>query len=143
MARLDEWNAIALERNVPLLPLTPFDGTIATVGPLLVPRETACFTCLRLRRQGDPHAVRERPFGGRHLSSPALRSLCAALAATTAVRWLATGDAPAVGALLAVEYETQLVGRHPVYRVPRCPSCSPLATTATLAPWGRADAVAA
>lgn len=142
-SRLEEWNTLALDREVPWLPVTPFDGTIAAVGPLVVPRQSACHTCLTLRRHADPYAARERVLAGSHVSSPALRSLCAALAATAAVRWLATGDASVVGAILAVEYESQRVERHPVYRVPRCPSCSPLAATAALAPWGRDDALAA
>jgi bacteriocin biosynthesis cyclodehydratase domain-containing protein len=141
--RMATWNAAALEQRVPWLAVTPFDGSIATVGPLMVPGETACHTCLTLRRGTDLHAGRERLLVDRHVSSPALRSLCAGLAATAALRWLATGDAPIVGAILAVEYASQLVTRHPVHRVPRCPSCSPTAATAALAPWGRPDAVAA
>ncbi|MGH3050466.1 MAG: TOMM precursor leader peptide-binding protein [Gaiellaceae bacterium] len=142
-AQLRDWNAVALDRRTPWLPITPFDGTIAAVGPLVVPGETACHACLTVRRSADPHGALERPLYSRYPSSPALRTMSAAVATTTAVRWLATGDAPVVGAILALEYETQTVTRHAVFRVPRCPACSALATTATLVPWGRDDALAA
>lgn len=141
--QLDDWNGMAIEHGVSWLPLTPFDGTIATVGPLIVPGETACHTCVTTRRSIDPYAPSERPLPARYLSSPSLRAICAGLAATAAVRWLATGDAPVAGAVLAIEYGTQVVTRHVVHRVPRCRSCSPSAATATLAPWGRDDALAA
>lgn len=139
--RLDEWNATAIARRAPWLPLTPFDGTIAAVGPLIVPGETACRTCLAARRSVDPYAPCERPLSAGYLSSPSLRAVCTGLATAAAVRWLTTGDTPVLGAVLAVEYATQAVTRHVVHRVPRCRSCAP-SVTATLAPWGRGDALA-
>ena len=143
-ALLDDWNAEALDRGVPWLPVVPFDGTVAGVGPLVVPGETACHTCYRLRRTVDGLAPGERTLRAHHLSSPATDAMLAGIAAAAAVRWLATGDTSAVGALLAVELEPHVaVTRHPVYRVPRCPSCSPLAGRATLAPWAPGEAVAA
>lgn len=141
---LEDWNAEALARGTPWLPVVPFDGTVAGVGPLVVPGETACHTCYRLRRTVDGLAPGERALRAHHLSSPATDAVLAGLAAAAAVRWLATGDTSAVGTLLAVELEPHVaVTRHPVYRVPRCPSCSPLAGRATLAPWAPEEAVAA
>jgi bacteriocin biosynthesis cyclodehydratase domain-containing protein len=141
LERLRNWNDVALERGTPWLAVTPWDGSIAAVGPLMVPGETACHTCYTTRRHADPYASHERPLRSRHLSSPALDAVLAGLAVTVATTWVAGGDTPALGAILAVEYERQVVTRHHVYRVPRCPSCAP--TTTVLTPWGGERAVAA
>jgi bacteriocin biosynthesis cyclodehydratase domain-containing protein len=142
--RLEEWNAEALAHGVPWLQLVPFDGSIAAVGPLFVPGETACHACFRLRRAVDGTAAGERQLRAHHLSSPALDAAVAGLAASVAVQWLATHDSAAAGCLLALEPEPHLsLTRHAVYRVPRCPACSPLARTASLSPWGAEDPVAA
>ncbi len=139
--QLREWNETALGLGRPWLAVSPFDGSIAAVGPLVVPGETACYACYLARRHVDPYAPSERPVRSRHLSSPALDALLAGLAALVAVTWLATGDTPALGGILAFELETLLVTRHRVYRAPRCPSCASVA--AALTPWGDGRAVAA
>lgn len=143
-AQLERWNETALERGVPWLQLVPFDGSIASVGPLFVPGQTACHRCFRLRRALDGAELDEQPVRAHHLSSPALDATMAGLAASIAIRWLSTGDSAAVGTLLALEPEPRVsLTRHAVYRVPRCPACSPLSTRATLAPWSAEVGVAA
>ncbi|MHB8468990.1 MAG: TOMM precursor leader peptide-binding protein, partial [Gaiellaceae bacterium] len=143
-ARLEEWNATALERRVPWLQLVPFDGTLAAIGPLFVPGETGCHVCFRLRRAVDPLAAVEQPLCAHNLSAPALDAAIGGVAVAAVLRWLTAGDTAALGAVLALECEPHLaLTRHVVYRVPRCPACSPLAGQALVVPWSSEAAVAA
>ena len=47
--RVEAWNLLALETGTRWLSVRPFDGAMATVGPLVVPHESACHGCLLLR----------------------------------------------------------------------------------------------
>lgn len=133
-------NRRALRRGVDWLPVLPYDGRIAAVGPLIVPRETACATCYLLRRAavvdyGDELPVLERtPVGTR--SVPALDRLVSEVAVLHVLRWLGTRDARLPGTLQTVELGNGVeILSHVVLRVPRCPSCSGLGTLAAPLPW--------
>ena len=140
---LGAWNERMLAAAVPWLQLLPFDGVFAAVGPLFLPGETACHDCYRLRRAA--HLPRGGdPLGpGRYSSAPALDAVQAGIAATVALRRL-TGGGLDAGVLLAVEAAPELtLTRHVVYRVPRCPACSPAQAQAVLSPWHEESGVAA
>jgi len=132
--RLERWNARALSAGTVWLPVLPFDGRLAAVGPLVVPGETACHRCFRLRRDSTIAPVPDKATGD-YPGSPALDASLAGLAAITALRALAGAPADA-GELLALELVPALrCTRHVVYRVPRCPACSPAARRAAASPW--------
>ena len=140
--RLEAWNAAALESRTTWLQVLPFDGRFAAVGPLVVPGQTACHACFRLRRDSTIAPVADRTSGD-YPSAPALDVALAGLATLVAVRWLA-GSATDAGVLVAVELAPEIrCTRHFVYRVPRCPACSPAARRTAAAPWGGAHDVAA
>jgi bacteriocin biosynthesis cyclodehydratase domain-containing protein len=144
LALLDAWNEGMLHAGVPWLQLLPFDGALAAVGPLFLPGETACHRCYRLRRAA--HLPRGGdPLGpGRYPSAPALDAVQAGLGATVALRRLTGGGGLDAGVLLALEAAPELtLTRHVVYRVPRCPACSPAQAQAVLSPWHEESAVAA
>jgi bacteriocin biosynthesis cyclodehydratase domain-containing protein len=129
---LDEWNRRAIESRATWMQVLPFDGRLAAVGPVFVPRETACHECFRLRRDSTIAPERDRTRG-HHLGSPALDALLAGLTAQVVLRRMANGDTSDSGVLIAVELVPELrCTRHFVYRVPRCPACS---AASTLAPW--------
>jgi bacteriocin biosynthesis cyclodehydratase domain-containing protein len=135
LALLDEWNRRALETGATWLQVLPFDGRMAAAGPVFVPGETACHACFRLRRDSTISPLPDTA-AGRYLGSPALDVALAGLASHIALRWLATGDAADAGVLHAVELGPALrCTRHFVYRVPRCPVCSPTSRRAALSPW--------
>jgi bacteriocin biosynthesis cyclodehydratase domain-containing protein len=142
---LDEVNRTALSRPRPWLPILPFDGVLAAIGPLVIPGESACWECVRLRRASaigyaDELPLLERAPGGRQ-TSPPLEATIAGLAASVALRWLVQRDPALPGHLLALEQwpSPRLTG-HTVYRVPRCPTCSELAWRAAPATWSEASA---
>ncbi len=141
-ARVADWNRAARDAEATWLQVLPFDGRFAAVGPVFVPGQTACHECYRLRR--DSTIAPGRDCGdGAYPGAPALDAALAGLAALAALRWLA-GDRADAGTLVAVELAPELrCTRHFVYRVPRCPVCSPAARRPAAAPWSGAHDVAA
>ena len=53
MPLLPDWNVRALETGTAWLQVLPFDGSLAAVGPIYVPHESACYECYRLRRSAN------------------------------------------------------------------------------------------
>lgn len=140
---LERRNADAIELGVPWLPLGCFDGRMASVGPLIVPGETACHRCLVLRRDACSPGSRElkelRAVPVRAPVSPPLLALVAALAAERAVRWLGIRDPALPGVLTTIETGAGLrIREDALLRVPRCPACSVSARTALPVPWHEA-----
>ena len=139
------WNRLALDRGLNWLPVRPYDGSVATVGPLVVPGESPCYECLLLRlaanvEYGDDLAeIDAVPVSAR--SDAALEALVAALAAHLALRWVAGRDTTLPGVLHVVEGRPALRwAEHPVLRVPRCHACSPADRLASPLPWHEAGA---
>lgn len=128
------WNERALERGTTWLQVLPFDGSLAAVGPIFVPHQTACHECYRLRRAATIAAVEDHEDGA-YPGTPAFDAILAGHAATIALRRLALDDGRFVGVLLAVEIPALTCTRHVLYRVPRCPACSLAAQLAAPAPW--------
>jgi bacteriocin biosynthesis cyclodehydratase domain-containing protein len=140
LVALGRWNDRCLEQEAAWLQVLPYDGVFAAVGPLFVPGDTACQTCYRLRREASLGigAVGERLDGAAVQAGggPALAVAAGATAALHALRWLATRDPSLPGVLFALEPRAGLrIAEHLVLRVPRCPSCSPLAEAAAPLPW--------
>src|SRR5581483_7409525 len=143
VGRLGEWNRAALDAGTTWMQVLPFDGRMAVVGPVVVPGQTACHECFRLRRDSTIAPFADRT-SGQYAGAPALDAVLAGLAGMVALRWLAAGDVTDAGVLVAVELATELrCTRHFVYRVPRCPACSPAARRAAALPWSGARDVAA
>ena len=139
-AELDAWNRAANERTTRWLPVLPYDGRFAAVGPLIVPGESCCYECVVRRRganleYGDQLRQIERaPLAAR--ADPPFEALVAAVAAHLALRWIGGNDRSLPGVLHTVEARPALaLGEHPVLRVPRCPVCSPVERLAAPLPW--------
>ena len=136
------WNRLALERGGDWLPFGELDGGAVTIGPLIVPNETACFQCLILRRESTSGCARELAlFRGSPPPAPRPSVLAAAtaLAAELVVRWLGTRDPSLPGALFTIRSLDGIsVDTHRVLRVPRCGACSRVAGVAQPSPWHEA-----
>lgn len=137
---LERRNTLALDSGSAWLPFGCFDGRSATVGPLIVPRETACYRCLVLRRDASTSCLPElaslRSVPLRAAVAPALFALVAALAAERIVRWLGIRDPALPGTIVTVEVAPELVVANDLLlRVPRCPACSGLAEVGPPVPW--------
>lgn len=105
------------------------DGFEATVGPTVIPWETACWRCYQLRAFGA-HPQMDRAMamdstrvGPTHLPSSAtiVGSWAAQAAALTTSRVVAP---PLGGAVTRVDLLGLRATRHRVLRLPRCPACT-------------------
>lgn len=140
LPELPAWNERALAAGASWLQVLPFDGRYAAAGPLYIPGETCCYACFRLRRADNLDLLRELPHlddvPARYPCAPALERALAGLAAALALRWLVARDPSLPGVLHALEWgERVAVTTHVVYRVPRCPACSPAAAASAPRPW--------
>jgi bacteriocin biosynthesis cyclodehydratase domain-containing protein len=108
-------------------------GTSAEIGPTVVPRQTACSTCLDLRRQThEPDlpgylAYRGGEAGRASLAHGGTKALLMTVAGQVAleVMRLVTGFAPPVtiGRYVELRAATPATVVHDVLKVPRCPAC--------------------
>jgi bacteriocin biosynthesis cyclodehydratase domain-containing protein len=122
LARGGRWLRVAL------------DGRYATLGPTVVPHQTACFTCYHSRRachdDSEQLELYERALElrGEHAEG-SLHGLLQVIAGQTALEAarLLTGFAPpaTLGRFHLFEASGPGVTGHDVLRVPRCPSCGP------------------
>lgn len=142
---LEEWNALALERGICWLPVRPFDGAAATVGPLVVPGESPCHACVVLRLAGhveyaaDFARIERAPIAVE--PGAPLEAIVAGVAAHLALGWVGGHDPRLPGLLHALEAGPPAsLASHPVLRVPRCPACSTAERLASPVPWHEGEA---
>jgi bacteriocin biosynthesis cyclodehydratase domain-containing protein len=142
--RLEEWNENALANGGAWLQLLPYDGSVAAIGPLYVPHETCCYECYRRRRASNIDYPDEfwslQRAPDRSNETPTRTAAIAGLGVEIALRWLLFADPFVAGMLFALELgRDPRLSRHVVYRVPRCPACSPTARLAAPRPWAEAS----
>ncbi|MFE7782498.1 TOMM precursor leader peptide-binding protein [Streptomyces nigrescens] len=138
---LGEWNTQALKSGRTWLPVIPFDGRRALVGPWTLPSESACFACYRLRRAAsfpdralidDILAARPVRDGGERAALwPGLTTMQVGLVVERVVEWFGLTDTNAglatPGGMHTLEMTSSglRLDTHRLFRVPRCPECSP------------------
>jgi bacteriocin biosynthesis cyclodehydratase domain-containing protein len=143
--RIEAWNATALDRGIRWLAIRPFDGATATVGPLVVPGESACHACLVLRlgghlEYGSDFARIERAPVAVEAGAP-LETIAAGVAAHLVLAWVGGRDTRLPGVVHVLQTGPPLaLTAHSVLRVPRCPACSPVERSAPRVPWHEAAA---
>jgi bacteriocin biosynthesis cyclodehydratase domain-containing protein len=145
---LTSWNRLALECDTRWLGVRPFDGLVATVGPLVVPGESACYECLLHRLAA--HVEYGRDLLRIESSPPAagelapVQAITAGVAAQLVLGWAAGLDTALPGALHVLELRPVLsLASHAILRVPRCPACSTAERLAPPLPWHDAESEAA
>jgi bacteriocin biosynthesis cyclodehydratase domain-containing protein len=125
------WNRVAVERGLPYLPVV-IDRLVGTVGPLVIPGETACYECFYARensnspdpsklRSGDVLNERKQLISGNH---PAMGQSLGSFAGLEITKFL-SGVMPVHPAkAFEVRFLAPATLTHPVLRVPRCEVCS-------------------
>jgi bacteriocin biosynthesis cyclodehydratase domain-containing protein len=126
------WNEFCVRKKRHFLPVVLQD-LIGYIGPLVVPRETACFECLRARqnshlaepeiqRAAEPHSFTLQAVTGFH---PSMASVLGDLAAMELSRFYGGWAPPrAVGTLIEVNLVAPELTARSVLKVPRCRVCS-------------------
>lgn len=135
-ALFEEINELALATRTPWL-IGNTAGSAVELGPLVLPYETACYTCLLLRqRSADPLAVEheihettkqiQRRAGQRNIIGESVwaSTQAASFLVGEAIRVL-TGIAPPTmtDATIRVLPISGILETNEVLRVPRCPAC--------------------
>jgi adenylyltransferase/sulfurtransferase len=130
-------NRACLRASIPwtACSVSGFEGMI---GPTVVPRETACYLCFRMRATAcanDPEDdfahhryldQRKRDDGGRRENHPFGVAVVGNLTGLEAIKCL-TGIAEpsALGRIVVVDFLSLSCHKHVVLREPWCPACSP------------------
>ncbi|MDQ3067210.1 MAG: TOMM precursor leader peptide-binding protein [Actinomycetota bacterium] len=141
--QLDLRNELALEHGTTWLPFGCFDGAAATIGPLVVPGETACYRCLVLRRDASSGCTSElvslRAVPVRAPLAPTLVTLIASVATERILRWIGFGDPTIPGTVATLTTVPRLgLTDDVLLRAPRCPACSGIAASGLPVPWHEA-----
>lgn len=108
----------------------------AFVGPTVLPGESGCYTCFRMRHLATSDTFVEVMAHERHLDEardqgferpafPGLAEMAAGAAATEAVRLLFPPLSPSLAnAVLRIDPVAPAIERHEVLRQPDCPNCA-------------------
>jgi len=117
-------------------------GARYEVGPSVLPRETACFRCLELRRASNfpnygSFVGARRALALESLSPGSLNiTLGYEVLALEVVKLLTGfGRAATHGSLFTFDLITLEAKAHPVLKVPRCPACGPTTDRAPVTIW--------
>ncbi|GLY12585.1 TOMM precursor leader peptide-binding protein [Pseudobacillus badius] len=140
---LEEVNDQALEDHTPWLSLVPYDGQTAWIGPFFIPHQSACLHCYKLRKSANfsdevfrselmkiqPVNVNTQPVYNQPINLVQI-----GIASNLITEWIALRDhAPSAmpGGFATINLDDKGISfnNHRVYRVPRCPKCSPTADT--------------
>lgn len=140
IAHLREINVQAMERKQPWLQVLPYNGRFGAVGPLFIPRETACYACYLLRRAANVEYPEEYQLLDKAVSQfeqcAPLDMTLAGLAVLGALRWLGAQDPALVGTMMAYHpLGDRAISVHPVLRVPRCSVCYQATNSPPPSPW--------
>lgn len=129
--RLKKINEAHLKSKKPWLPVNPF-GSTPTIGPWIVPGETACWECLRFRlehnRLEETFIIHKKkikpplpiPLATHHASI----QLAYSLASLEVLKWaIQEGRSTLAGKLISVDTLTSQSTTHHVLKRHWCPSC--------------------
>jgi bacteriocin biosynthesis cyclodehydratase domain-containing protein len=127
--RLSAINLQCLETRTTWLPILPFDGEFAVVGPVLVPWETCCYECLMRRRDANSTAPGMEGTAAAPATPPpsssSIEYTLAGLCALTTMWWVCDRTVTGRGTALVLHVGPDIsVTGQKVYRVPRCSACS-------------------
>jgi len=129
---LREWNEFCIENRVHFLPVI-LDRFIGSIGPLVIPGETPCYECLRVRenanmdapeleRAAESSAADRQAMTGFH---PAMTKVLGELAAMELCKVYGGGLPSRSGRLIEVNLLGPDISSRRVLKLPRCPVCSP------------------
>lgn len=152
---LAQANARALEDHTPWLPVIPYDGETAWVGPFSIPWQSACLRCFTLRRSANfsddafrPELLRveQAPTTGPEFGPNPVHWIQAGIVANLLLERVALRDhapsaAPGGITTITINDSGLDVQARRVLRVPRCPACSPSADTGFPQVWFHAEGV--
>lgn len=131
LVELMDANQRALAARVPIT-FVVLDGVEASVGPTVLPGQTACWRCYDLRVKGThPNLERLLAYEAhaaappRRVGMPAFATIAGGFAAEAVALALTRAVLPPLaGWVLRVSFLDLHAEKHRVLRIPRCPACS-------------------
>lgn len=139
---LHEWNRFCLQYRKHFLPVVLQD-LVGSVGPLVIPGETACLECVRLRRNSHiedyelQRITEGSAFEGQGAIGfhPSMASILGDIAALELTKFYSDVlPQPKIGVLIEVNLLATGLTSRKVMKAPRCPACSPLLRRSSVSP---------
>jgi bacteriocin biosynthesis cyclodehydratase domain-containing protein len=135
------WNEFCVLHKRPFLPVVLKD-LVGSIGPLVIPGETACYECARMRQrthQPDPYlrqAIEAATGqGGPAGFLPPMSSMLGEMAALELVRFFCLDRSLSrLGTLIELSVLARDMTPRPVLKLPRCPVCTPIDQRPDLTP---------
>jgi bacteriocin biosynthesis cyclodehydratase domain-containing protein len=135
IARLNE---LSVRRNLHFLPVV-LQNLIGSLGPLVVPGETACYECLLARENSNmaaadlKRAVQEFALDGQSIVAvhPSMASILGDIAAVELTKFYTLIPRWSVGTLVEVNLMIPSLVSRKVLRIPRCRVCSSMNSTSS------------
>lgn len=140
---LKKANETALLDGKPWLSVVANDGQVSWVGPFFIPHKSACLTCFNIRKAANftddvfrAETLKIRPLKGEShpVYDEPINQIQAGIVANALTEWIALREFSASsvpGGFTTINIDDRGISmdNHRVYRVPRCPDCSPAAST--------------
>jgi bacteriocin biosynthesis cyclodehydratase domain-containing protein len=116
-------NAISLSENISLLPYKQM-GFSVELGPLVIPRDTACYMCYHLRRRADQMPWETTELTSRQIEPKLAIPIGLDFLSVELIRFITgTGEPVTKGKMQQLNFLDHSSTLHPVYKLPRCPAC--------------------
>lgn len=134
-----EWNRFCVENGCHFLPVVQ-DRFTGTIGPLVIPGETACYACMLLRENSNmisPVWERLAETGAPHRQAvmglhPAMTGVLGELAAMELCKLYGGGIPWYPSRLIEVNVLGPTIVSRPLLKLPLCPVCSPAVKTSSM-----------
>ena len=134
-----EWNSFCVENRIHFFPVV-LDRFTGTIGPLVIPTETACYECFRLRENSNmdaPEIERAPELGAAERQAvtgfhPAMANVLGDLAAMELCKVYGGGISWRPNRLIEVNLLGPTILSRRVLKLPLCPVCSPAVKTSSV-----------
>ncbi|CAN5392799.1 hypothetical protein BH10PSE14_BH10PSE14_20850 [soil metagenome] len=129
-----EWNAFCVANNVHFYPAFVTDH-VGLIGPMVLPKQSACYECFALRERAASAevALRRATDGLAYFSQPSfgfvkpMAQAVAALAATELLKFYSQAlPGGNIGRMIEYDMLVPALDTHRVLKLPRCPVCGPV-----------------
>ncbi|MEW6456779.1 MAG: hypothetical protein AB1410_08735 [Acidobacteriota bacterium] len=132
-----EINLLAHEEKASIL-YSFVDGSLGIVGPLVIPGETACYTCMEASLESsmtNPFAFttfktfmeKQEEYGENQSLSgiPPLYDIVSGFVVDSFIRFFLSGDSvPIINRALIIDFESLEMDLQDILKIPGCPACS-------------------
>lgn len=133
---LEEINRIAIVYKKAWIIIMGIDGTVASIGPLFVAKETGCYNCLIMRMKScmdflpyfeafESYLKRRKKSGKSGGSFMVMYDILASISILEALKYITQVSIPVLYKnFISLDIFSYDINIHPFLKVPECPLCS-------------------